>query len=327
MAYLKPQSPLQHKDGDYFYPLTTVDQIVMENGSRLNTEISKHLIIDTSGAESAEPNGINADTLGGYPADDYVRKEEIGNMGSVNSVQINYSVVGSLTEPENPTQNMIWVETDVEITGHILSKNEPKNPIEGFVWFILNDTSNAALHTLLVNGREFDEIYLLSAKQFISNVWVEKTAKIHQNGEWVDWIVYLYNEGNRCTNITGGWEFNTSMKLNGGSNASNGISFNANNITTALSKVGIANTVNRIDVTQYRTLNFYVDVQGTSGSDVYGVIDNYDDIYTKCAAAKIGTTGIGLQVVSIDIASLTGEYYVVWGSSNRIRVMYKVWME
>ena len=37
--YLKPQSPLQHKDGDYFYPLTTVDQIITDNDTRLNAEL------------------------------------------------------------------------------------------------------------------------------------------------------------------------------------------------------------------------------------------------------------------------------------------------
>ena len=36
--YLKPQSPLYHKTEDaYFYPLTTADQIIMEDGNRLNT--------------------------------------------------------------------------------------------------------------------------------------------------------------------------------------------------------------------------------------------------------------------------------------------------
>lgn len=39
MAYKKPQSPLQHKDGDYFYPLTTVDQIIMPDESRLNANL------------------------------------------------------------------------------------------------------------------------------------------------------------------------------------------------------------------------------------------------------------------------------------------------
>ena len=31
MAYLKPQSPLQNRNEDYFYPLTTSDQIIVED--------------------------------------------------------------------------------------------------------------------------------------------------------------------------------------------------------------------------------------------------------------------------------------------------------
>ena len=40
MAYLKPQSPIKDKDGDYIYPLTTVDQVVMPDGRRLNAVLS-----------------------------------------------------------------------------------------------------------------------------------------------------------------------------------------------------------------------------------------------------------------------------------------------
>lgn len=40
--YLKPQSPLYHKDQDaYFYPLTTADQVIMEDDNRLNTFLDK----------------------------------------------------------------------------------------------------------------------------------------------------------------------------------------------------------------------------------------------------------------------------------------------
>lgn len=78
MAYLKPQSPLQHKDGDYFYPLTTADQVIMEDGSRLNTKLDNL----NGGGGSVDIEGIvyagdesvdsviaplNADTLGGKP--------------------------------------------------------------------------------------------------------------------------------------------------------------------------------------------------------------------------------------------------------------------
>lgn len=37
MAYLKPQSPIQLKDSDYIYPLTTIDQVIdTSNNTRLN---------------------------------------------------------------------------------------------------------------------------------------------------------------------------------------------------------------------------------------------------------------------------------------------------
>lgn len=39
-SYLKPQSPLQEKtSGDYFYPLTTSDQVIMSDGTRLDDKL------------------------------------------------------------------------------------------------------------------------------------------------------------------------------------------------------------------------------------------------------------------------------------------------
>lgn len=34
--FLKPQIPLQHKEGAYIYPLTTADQVILEDNTRLN---------------------------------------------------------------------------------------------------------------------------------------------------------------------------------------------------------------------------------------------------------------------------------------------------
>lgn len=68
--YIKPQSPLQHKDGDYFYPLTTVDQIMMEDGTRLN---ANWININLDNAEEGAANKINADTLNGYTAEELMQ--------------------------------------------------------------------------------------------------------------------------------------------------------------------------------------------------------------------------------------------------------------
>lgn len=38
--FLKPQSPLQHSDGAYIYPLTTADQVIMDDGTRLNAALN-----------------------------------------------------------------------------------------------------------------------------------------------------------------------------------------------------------------------------------------------------------------------------------------------
>lgn len=68
--YLKPQSPLQHKDGNYFYPLTTVDQILNDDGSRFNTSI---ISVNLDNAEEGPANKINADTLNGYTAEELMQ--------------------------------------------------------------------------------------------------------------------------------------------------------------------------------------------------------------------------------------------------------------
>ena len=87
--FLKPQSPLKHKDGAFFYPLTTEDQVIMEDGRRLNVAIAdindKIENIDLSGTDvlkdivyAEEYSGeittvpLNADTLGGHTADEFL---------------------------------------------------------------------------------------------------------------------------------------------------------------------------------------------------------------------------------------------------------------
>ena len=68
MAYLKPQSPIKDKDGDYVYPLTTVDQVIMPDGRRLNAVLD-----DTAGdsivpAPTTNDNGKFLKVVNGSPS-------------------------------------------------------------------------------------------------------------------------------------------------------------------------------------------------------------------------------------------------------------------
>lgn len=75
-SYLKPQSPISFED-NYIYPLTTVDQVILENGNRLNAEIEKHVSIDIDGSNIGEAPTIDADTLGGHPVDFFLNTSQL----------------------------------------------------------------------------------------------------------------------------------------------------------------------------------------------------------------------------------------------------------
>ena len=82
MAYLKPQSPLQDKkSGDYFYPLTTEDQVIMDNGSRLSG--INFLGVDKNGATEGDISPVNADTLGGNLPEYYAIAENTVNKENI----------------------------------------------------------------------------------------------------------------------------------------------------------------------------------------------------------------------------------------------------
>ena len=76
--YAKPQEPLYSKKSDsFFYPLTTIDQVIVDEETRLSG--LNFLTIDKNGSVEGEIAPVNADTLGGYDAEHYVTVENVVN--------------------------------------------------------------------------------------------------------------------------------------------------------------------------------------------------------------------------------------------------------
>lgn len=116
----------------------------------------------------------------------------------------NFNVVGGLTQPTDPKENTIWVRTDEKITSWFLSPEAPSDPEPGMVWIRTGETGPVAL-SVLKKGNIY--VYPRSASQYIGGAWVRLEAMSFQDGQWAKWITYtyLYDSGDECTDITGGW--------------------------------------------------------------------------------------------------------------------------
>ena len=233
--------------------------------------------------------------------------------GAGGGASLNFKVVGGTSAPASPKANTIWVNTDVAITIWRFQPYQPSTPTEGMVWISTGNTSPAMFNALKKNVIIINPI---SAKQYISGAWVDKTAKSYQNGAWVDWITYLYDKGNQYTSLTGGWtSYGDSAK----------ITFNSDHILLEIvsgynETWGMAYTKNKIDVTGISTLYFYIDertsadiAESSNSSSKYSTvgISTSPDVRTNgWTAYKRVPSGTTQTLFEVDVSAYSGTYYV-----------------
>ena len=129
-----------------------------------------------------------------------------GNGVATDSIPFNFKVVGGTTAPTEPTENMVWVNTEHEITGFIIDVIEPyrltnrqttENGVttvvqekyipadwEGHVWIKTSDSSKICFNALKENLIEVRPLY---AKQVVNGKFVEVIAQIYLKDAWNDW--------------------------------------------------------------------------------------------------------------------------------------------
>lgn len=116
----------------------------------------------------------------------------IFNVTGGGGAALNFKVVGGTTQPTNPTENTIWVNTSTTISSYVFAAAAPSNPTSGMVWISIGTASGAEFNALKKNGLQ---VYPISAKQYVNGAWASVTAKSYQSGAWVEWISFLYDRG------------------------------------------------------------------------------------------------------------------------------------
>lgn len=232
---------------------------------------------------------------------------------------LNFKVVGN-PQPENPSENTIWINTDAEITSWTFSVSEPENPVNGDVWITIGTSSTVAFNALKNNGIM---VYPISARQYIDGAWIGVTAQSYQGNAWVEWLPVgaLYWHGNECFDLTGGW---TSKAWQMQSDATtNGQTFEIARNTDHImfTKTGdtgaVLYAVNPIDLTNVKTIHFKGEMKATKNNYwvAFYVWTKMGGRYwnTNAAAKVLGESNNIKREFSLDVSSLEGEHFIGFG--------------
>ena len=144
--------------------------------------------------------------------------------------------------------------------------------------------------------------------------------------------VFLYDNGDQCTGLTGDWKFQQSNSGFGSSGTGTANSDNLS-ITTPKSNsaAGAWRTNNKIDLTNYRTLHVTFSEINTDTSfssmciSVKQTLSTADNPTTNMLVAEPLTSLIDTDgypkftapyTAVLDVSTLSGDYYIIWGVSK-----------
>lgn len=245
---------------------------------------------------------------------------------------LNFKLVVSSAQPENPGENTIWVNSASEGTGWALSADAPADPAEGMVWLTVDSSAPVSLN---VSKKQVLMTYLMMCHQYVNGEWVSRDAQIYQAGQWQPVGCFVVQNGVKMVDLQekgsghtidwdqDGWCYIQCVKSG----------------TDPTSYV-YCYTSEAIDMTDFSSIVLSYRALGgnsmTSMSMFMGVCAASKTPAANCngltnADAKVSATPAALGVdwdltpykeqgntgsLVLDVSSLSGEYRIIWGLAN-----------
>lgn len=262
----------------------------------------------------------------------------IGKTNAGSGGGVNIRVVGGTTKPSTGRYGMIWVNMATAQPAYKISPVEPQDPTDGMVWVV----TGAGNKLLCADKKGLLEIALIGCKVYSESTWKLVEAWLFAD-VWIkfgDTILYLYIKGDLCEADSGGWE-----PLDYSNDAHSSIRRSAPEFTNGETSCTVSLTGagenyirqgsvfsgKKIDVTDYTTLVMNVATLPNFGTYTIGLTDEKAHPYTFIASVKF-TKSTADKLISVDISSLTGEYYVAllvdvsWSSIKSTMVFDQIYL-
>lgn len=271
--------------------------------------------------------------------------------GSFEPIELNFEIKAYESElliPETTRENTIAVVTETPITAYTIAASEPTAPVEGMVWIMTDDALNVSFSATMQNPVLVNPS---SVRQYVGGAWERKTAKLYQNGAWIVLgVVYLYNEGDRCAELTG--DYRTLGTYYGACtiNVAPVITYNAtsvNVVSNTTEGAGVWVTTNKINLEKFSKLCMKGELVAKRGNQylVSTAFAAFSNVGNKVDWASNRSASTILQLWDgddrteklvdpvIDISNLTGSYYIGIGQyihraySSASAYIEKIWLE
>lgn len=230
--------------------------------------------------------------------------------GITMGVELNFEVIGGIIEPNNPMENTIWVNTDIEISRWIFCTTQPIDAVNGMIWFSTGKNSVNYFDALVENDII---VYPLGAKQYVDGSWSDIDVRIYKDGKWVNLIVYLFSYGETFDSVSGGWSNVSGDHLVGDSS---GTYSRSGNISA---------------LKDYQTLHFsykITNVHGSGNGNVAVVIKSTSNsILASWSTPTNGLTSTEVCMGSLDISSISTDCYITFEGWYGTAYYFELWLE
>ena len=226
----------------------------------------------------------------------------IHNMiGGGSGAGLNLKVVGGTTQPTG-SENTIWVNTSTAINGYVFSATEPENPVEGLVWIQTGTSSAAAIN---VDKKNAVMLYPTGCKQYVSGSLVDKTAKVYLNSEWVGLLVHsiVANGVLVDTLLTFGKKWDSSQSV--GSNNMT-VTQQSGYVSVKGSTTGFGAAYIQSDLTDAKEIA----VDGTYHTGTHHKLAVWSSIGSYMTSNIVASVDLTEAGASLDVSSLSGSHYI-----------------
>ena len=251
--------------------------------------------------------------------DDFVSSIQAIQSGS----GLNFTVVGGTTQPENPTENTIWVNTDIEIGKWTVSPNFPVNPEIGDVW-VEYEMGTVELDVIDENSLI---ITFGTVHQYVDSGWVTLIAHLYKDSAWteIESDYYLFDSSRGFNVEFNGWsQKNVTPNIGDTTLSITGTSQDSSDF--------VLYTKDPIDVTGYNTIELVLSFTYVLGYGKYASFGLAEYI-NETSRSQTYASSKTLQYNSsspvagetchlyLDISSLSGNYhFAISGFASRFVV-------